>query len=169
MNKTEQALRPCPCCGGKAEFDHDDDDYHWINCTICSLSTDTDRHDAEDCRDRLAEIWNRRTLSPSEAPAEQPEDERDRCIAWAEVHYRHAEEFTVHDLEIASAAWQAAKRDALTQAPQERAAVTNDQIIKLIRQHTGINQQQFPDQYRELRSLAEALISLAQSSEGERP
>lgn len=53
-------LLPCPFCGGEAGFDYDDNGYHWIWCTSCGVSTDTDKHMGDDCHPRLANIWNSR-------------------------------------------------------------------------------------------------------------
>lgn len=42
---------------------------------------------------------------------EQKRDtEADECIAWAQAHFRNADEFTEHDLQIAIAAWKASRR-----------------------------------------------------------
>lgn len=56
----ENGLLPCPCCGGNAEFDYDDDNLNWISCNVCGISTDTAYHTDVDTRDKLREVWNRR-------------------------------------------------------------------------------------------------------------
>ena len=53
-------LKPCPFCGGKADFDYDDSGYNWVFCKKCGVSTDTRMHDHEDARLRLSEDWNQR-------------------------------------------------------------------------------------------------------------
>lgn len=59
---TESAeLKPCPCCGGGASFDHDDDGWNWIVCGSCGLSTDRAISLMDDCRPGLREKWNRRS------------------------------------------------------------------------------------------------------------
>ncbi|EMR4151435.1 MULTISPECIES: Lar family restriction alleviation protein [Enterobacter cloacae complex] len=57
----ENGLLPCPCCGGRAEFDYDDDNLNWISCNVCGISTDTAYHTDVDARDRLRNVWNLRT------------------------------------------------------------------------------------------------------------
>ena len=59
-------LLPCPFCGGKATFDHDDNGWYWIVCEKCGVSTDCRTHTMEDCHPLLAEKWNRRA-SPASA------------------------------------------------------------------------------------------------------
>lgn len=56
----ENGLLPCPCCGGRAEFDYDDDNLNWISCNVCGISTDTAYHTDVDARDRLRDVWNLR-------------------------------------------------------------------------------------------------------------
>jgi hypothetical protein len=56
----ENGLLPCPCCGGRAEFDYDDDNLNWISCNVCGISTDTAYHTDVDARDRLRDAWNLR-------------------------------------------------------------------------------------------------------------
>ncbi|WP_079948337.1 Lar family restriction alleviation protein [Salmonella enterica] len=56
----ENGLLPCPCCGGRAEFDYDDDNLNWISCNVCGISTDTAYHTDVDARDRLRNVWNLR-------------------------------------------------------------------------------------------------------------
>ena len=68
-------LLPCPFCGGKASFDHDDNGWNWIVdngwnwvvCGKCGVTTDCRTHTMEDCHPLLAEQWNRRA-SPASAP-----------------------------------------------------------------------------------------------------
>lgn len=102
--------------------------------------------------------WQRTAISQSEAPAEQPEDERERfeafCAQNAEkTHHKHPDGFAI---------WQAAKRDALTQAPQEPVVVTDELIEAVVQQIYGsaATKQEY--------QLARALLSLA-SSEGKKP
>lgn len=56
----ENGLLPCPCCGGKSEFDYDDDNLNWISCNVCGISTDTAYHTDVDAKEKLREVWNRR-------------------------------------------------------------------------------------------------------------
>ncbi|PTA95606.1 hypothetical protein C9415_10155 [Kluyvera sp. Nf5] len=58
----DETLLPCPFCGGKAEFDHDDYNLIWISCSACGVSTDTAYHSGADARETLREAWNRRAL-----------------------------------------------------------------------------------------------------------
>ena len=60
-------LLPCPFCGGKATFDHDDNGWYWIVCEKCGTATNSRTHTMEDCHPLLAEKWNRRA-SPTGAP-----------------------------------------------------------------------------------------------------
>lgn len=59
-NESIQNLKPCPFCGGKADFDYDDSGYNWVFCTKCGVTTDTDMHYEFDARLRLAKAWNTR-------------------------------------------------------------------------------------------------------------
>lgn len=58
----DETLLPCPFCGGKAEFDYDDDGLNWISCSKCGISTDTAYHTDVDARETLRDVWNRRAL-----------------------------------------------------------------------------------------------------------
>ena len=58
----DETLLPCPFCGGKAEFDYDDDGINWISCSTCGVSTDTAYHTDVDARETLRDVWNRRAL-----------------------------------------------------------------------------------------------------------
>ena len=60
-------LLPCPFCGGKASFDHDDNGWNWVVCGKCGVTTDCRTHTMEDCHPLLAEQWNRRA-SPASVP-----------------------------------------------------------------------------------------------------
>lgn len=51
-------LDPCKHCGGKAEFDHDDDGYYWVMCNKCPIITDTIKHAEQDAMVVLANAWN---------------------------------------------------------------------------------------------------------------
>lgn len=53
-------LLPCPYCGGKADFDYDDDNLNWISCSVCGIATDTAYHTDVDAKDKFREVWNRR-------------------------------------------------------------------------------------------------------------
>ena len=55
-------LLPCPFCGGKATFDHDDNGWYWIVCEKCGTATNSRTHTMEDCHPLLAEQWNRRVI-----------------------------------------------------------------------------------------------------------
>lgn len=54
-------ILPCPFCGGKAHFDHDDNGWNWIQCGQCQCSTTARVSAMDDCRPLLAEAWNRRS------------------------------------------------------------------------------------------------------------
>lgn len=58
----DETLLPCPFCGGKAEFDYDDDGLNWISCSKCGISTDTAYHTDVDARETLRDVWNRRAI-----------------------------------------------------------------------------------------------------------
>ena len=73
----ENGLLPCPCCGGNAEFDYDDDNLNWISCNVCGISTDTAYHTDVDARDKLREVWNRRAAMLQGEPTD---DERIMAI-----------------------------------------------------------------------------------------
>lgn len=76
-------LSPCPFCGGKAHFDHDDDGWNWIECSQCQASSTAAVHTGEDCRPMLRERWNRRDTPDGvpAVPAAQP-------VAWVPIHPR---------------------------------------------------------------------------------
>jgi hypothetical protein len=131
----------------------------------------------------------RAALSQSEAPAEQPtikncliveqpEDERERFeVSFPSAHLKREDDgYENPFVQSAWEGWQAAKRDALTQAPQdhfrdatkmaaqqERAAVTDAQIDEIA------NSILTADPVKWWRELARKVISLAQSSEGKKP
>lgn len=56
----EYIIKPCPFCGGKATFDHDDNGWNWIFCTQCGASTDSRVSAMDDCKSVLLEQWNKR-------------------------------------------------------------------------------------------------------------
>lgn len=51
-----EEVKPCPCCGGKAEilYDSDDNRFGYIRCTKCNISTNYDSID------NILQIWNQR-------------------------------------------------------------------------------------------------------------
>lgn len=57
-----EELKPCPFCGGRAEFDSDDSDWNWIECKSCSASTTALQHGEYDARNDLAKAWNTRHI-----------------------------------------------------------------------------------------------------------
>lgn len=61
----DETLLPCPFCGGKAEFDYDDDGLNWISCSTCGVSTDTAYHTDVDARETLRDVWNTRAALQS--------------------------------------------------------------------------------------------------------
>ncbi|WP_458763613.1 Lar family restriction alleviation protein [Cupriavidus basilensis] len=69
MTESAERLEPCPCCGGTASFDHDDDGWNWIVCGSCGLSTDCAVSAMDDCRPSLREKWNRRAPAEAGVPA----------------------------------------------------------------------------------------------------
>lgn len=70
-------LKPCPFCGGEAEWCHHEGDplkledemdgAHWIECVDCGTSTNLRYSLMDDCRPLLAEQWNRRAASEATA------------------------------------------------------------------------------------------------------
>ena len=60
MEADSLALNPCPFCGGKPEFDYDDNGWNWIECSQCHVSSKAGVSAMEDCRPMLAESWNQR-------------------------------------------------------------------------------------------------------------
>lgn len=67
-------LKPCPFCGGKAEYHENCIDVEfgsefWIRCTQCGCSFQTG--DVNDTHDKVVEKWNRR-VSESPAPRIHP-------------------------------------------------------------------------------------------------
>lgn len=90
----ENGLLPCPCCGGNAEFDYDDDNLNWISCNVCGISTDTAYHTDVDARDKLREIWNRRAAmlqgaEPVTAAYKLPVLTDSQCLEFLAVAFRH--------------------------------------------------------------------------------
>lgn len=73
----ENGLLPCPCCGGNAELDYDDDNLHWISCNVCGVSTDTAYHTDVDARNTLRDVWNRRAAM---LQGSQPVSNRDELL-----------------------------------------------------------------------------------------
>lgn len=57
---TNDELSPCPFCSGVANFDHDDNGWNWIECSVCGASTNARVSAMDDCKPLLAESWNRR-------------------------------------------------------------------------------------------------------------
>ncbi|HCT9392207.1 TPA: Lar family restriction alleviation protein [Enterobacter hormaechei] len=86
----ENGLLPCPCCGGRAEFDYDDDNLNWISCNVCGISTDTAYHTDVDARDRLRNVWNLRTamLQGSDGNSQVIPDWLDQAEKMAELYGR---------------------------------------------------------------------------------
>ena len=82
-------LLPCPFCGGKATFDHDDNGWYWIVCEKCGTATNSRTHTMEDCHPLLAEQWNRRA-SPASAPVAAPDYRiADRGFRWDAENRQH--------------------------------------------------------------------------------
>jgi len=85
---TEQ-LKPCPFCGGEADFDHDDDDWQWIECGKCHVATMSMVSAMDDCKPILVEHWNRRASQQVPAgfaivPLELPYEMRAVIIKFSE-------------------------------------------------------------------------------------
>lgn len=59
-------LKPCPFCGGRAEYNEDNHGWHWIECTKCESATGQVNPLTSGMKSRLAESWNTR------AEPEQP-------------------------------------------------------------------------------------------------
>lgn len=53
-----EPLKPCPCCGGNAEYSEILGECNSVYCTQCHLSTKNYK-----TKKQAAEIWNRRTAS----------------------------------------------------------------------------------------------------------
>jgi hypothetical protein len=70
------ALLPCPFCGGKADFDHDDDGWNWIECSQCHVSSNSAVHAMEDCHPMLAETWNRRSATTATVASRDADEAR---------------------------------------------------------------------------------------------
>jgi hypothetical protein len=99
---------------------------------------------------------------------EQPQDER---LSFAVMEHLGPGALAGGKMSVLDAftlGWQAAKRDALTQAPQERAAVTDKQIDDKVF-CLGIQAYAYVDDPAGYRELVRSFISLAQSSEGKTP
>lgn len=64
-------LKPCPFCGGKATFDHDDNEWSWIECCACGASTNARVSAMDDCKPLLLEQWNNRVPSEVQPPAQK--------------------------------------------------------------------------------------------------
>lgn len=78
MKREETELLPCPFCGGKAHFDHDDNGWNWIECGKCQCSTNARTHAIDDCKPLLSEQWNKRV--PLEVVAYANRDELDNML-----------------------------------------------------------------------------------------
>lgn len=66
-------LKGCPFCGGKADFDNDDNGWNWIFCTSCQATTNQMMSAMEDCRPLLAEQWNTRFIEKLAKPMSDDE------------------------------------------------------------------------------------------------
>jgi len=71
-------LLPCPFCGGKASYDHDDNGWNWIFCTACDASTNARVSAMDDCKPLLREQWNKRV--PLKVVAYANRDELDNML-----------------------------------------------------------------------------------------
>ena len=90
-------LLPCPFCGGKATFDHDDNGWNWVVCEKCGVSTNCRVSAMDDCKPILAEAWNRRA-SPASAP-EGWKWRRHARTRWEAVgHWDSIEEMAYNDM-----------------------------------------------------------------------
>lgn len=83
-------LKPCPFCGGKAEFEY----YWWgesltIKCTNCGASTDTYCYDNE-----AMDAWNKRA-QPTFTP-----DELDGIRQMFECRYPRPQQLSVFETTI---------------------------------------------------------------------
>ena len=52
-------LKPCPFCGGKAEYDNSDNGSEWIKCTECGAQGPVRSLNFTDSK--VVDDWNRRT------------------------------------------------------------------------------------------------------------
>ena len=57
-------LTPCPFCGAAAHFEMDEGRWEWVECESCGMQGNRSASLMEDCKPKLAEEWNRRTLAP---------------------------------------------------------------------------------------------------------
>jgi hypothetical protein len=135
---------------------------------------------AMDCADAIRSLDRDAIIAsvPKEAPAEQPEDERSRFEAAIRKRSIGDRDFSSPSYAWAWFVWQAAKRDALTQAPQERAADISEALrmlgntipfrMALIRRGECVDASLASIQSAIL-IVRDTLLSLAQSSEGKKP
>jgi hypothetical protein len=81
------ALAACPCCGGDANFMHIEEPTHencgghFIECSMCGLSTGLRFACGDDPKPLLAETWNRRAASPAAGVTQPLTDEQIDGIA----------------------------------------------------------------------------------------
>lgn len=66
-------INPCPFCGGKAVFDHDDSGLNWISCTACGASSNARVSAMDDCKPLLLEQWNKRAGLQQPSTTHQPQ------------------------------------------------------------------------------------------------
>lgn len=51
----KEELKPCPFCGSNVKLTNDDDEYFWITCNSCEISTKVFM-----TREEVVETWNKR-------------------------------------------------------------------------------------------------------------
>lgn len=92
---TDEALKPCPFCGGKSEFIRIDDDNDpcfggvVVSCLGCGASSKVYFPLKEDVKPLLLEQWNRRAVlaeqaALQQAPAQEPSPDKIDAL-----RYRH--------------------------------------------------------------------------------
>ena len=50
-----EALKPFAFCGGEAKLTEDNNEYYWINYSLCRVGTDV-----YETKEEVIELWNRR-------------------------------------------------------------------------------------------------------------
>lgn len=61
-----QPLKPCPCCGSRAEMRQNSEGWTWVECALCGLATMYRISHTRDCRPLAADAWNKRTPEPAQ-------------------------------------------------------------------------------------------------------
>lgn len=59
VTQMTKELKPCPFCGGEAQYDNDDRGREWIYCMRCNIRTKYFNSYIAD-ENQVIEVWNRR-------------------------------------------------------------------------------------------------------------